>query len=486
MDLLSIYKKIKEVLESHDLLTYIDCPNDYIHHSKRTTHDFFIWIGTKDGKIGNERCHYEVISLELEDKKPNYDKKSDKVFVDVHFEDYCANSFQKLDPQHSYDWGDNQVAIRLNQSGNDMSDPDIVNKVIADLEKTEETYGDRIRRELENMKKEEFSHLIEANHNVIFYGAPGTGKTFLAKEIAKQIVGKGNEKTNIGFVQFHQSYDYTDFVEGLRPTKPATDGSVGFMMVNGVFKQFCISALEALKNAPDENDAPKYVFIIDEINRGEPAKIFGELFYSIDPGYRVKKKDLTGDLFAIRTQYANIYDSPNPFDEALGFKKDDEEPGLEPRRKFGRFFVPNNVYVIGTMNDIDRSVESIDFAFRRRFTWVEIRAKDTQSEILDSLKKPEWGELAKRVMNSLNDSIWKDKEGENGAEVGDEGIEGLSSSYHIGAAYFKKLNELDGDFNRLWIFHLEPLLREYLRGLDDADGKLAKLKQAYYDEADRK
>ena len=121
------------------------------------------------------------------------------------------------------------------------------------------------------------------------------------------------------------------------------------------------------------------------------------------------------------------------------------------------------------MNDIDRNVESMDFAFRRRFTFKEIKATDTQQDILtgldDSIR-----EYAIRRMNSLNDAI--------------SNIEGLSSAYHIGGAYFLKLKDLDNDFEKLWEYHLEGLLREYLRGMEDAESELKKLKEAYENPSD--
>ena len=264
----------------------------------------------------------------------------------------------------------------------------------------------------------EFMRILYSNFNI------GDG------EILKQSNTKSIDYSKYyKLVQFHQSYDYTDFVEGLRPIVSSDYNVPQFERKNGVFKDFCSKALR------DPNG--KYVFIIDEINRGEPSKIFGELFFSIDPGYR-------GEKGKVSTQYQNLID-------------DDEDPFKEG------FFVPANVYIIGTMNDIDRSVESIDFAFRRRFTWVEVTSKESQ-QMLDCLDEPLRTEAINR-MDSLN------------AEI--SATEGLSSSYHIGASYFLKLKDSKGDFDGLWKYHIQPLVREYLRGLDDADTKMNNLEKAY-------
>ena len=274
---------------------------------------------------------------------------------------------------------------------------------------------------------------------------------------------------DVAFVQFHPSYDYTDFIEGLRPTEPNDEGSVGFEKIDGIFKKFCIKALD--------NPSKKYVFIIDEINRGEVAKIFGELFYSIDPGYRVSPdmlaKHVTGEspITAMRTQYSNMDKNPNPFDLALN-----------ENENYGHFFIPSNVYILGTMNDIDRSVESMDFAFRRRFTWKEIKASDTQNAILRNPST--WGgtlptesllsDIEKR-MKLINDFIWDEEK--------DCGIEGFSTAYHIGASYFLKLNQYNNGkvadpFLKLWMNHLESLFIEYLRGTGH-ERKIHELKQLF-------
>ena len=200
-----------------------------------------------------------------------------------------------------------------------------------------------------------------------------------------------------------------------------------------------------------------FVFIIDEINRGEVAKIFGELFYCVDPGYR-------GEKGYIKTQYANLENEGNIFDRVLQKKEKD----------FGHFFIPENVYIIGTMNDIDRSVESMDFAFRRRFSWIEVKAIDTvgmldpkyddNGELIAGLEK-NLAEEAKRRMKNLNAEISK--------------IEDLNDAYHIGASYFLKLKNYGGDFGKLWDYHLKGILTEYLRGNPKADEELEKLKEAY-------
>lgn len=293
----------------------------------------------------------------------------------------------------------------------------------------------------------EYANLLKSNKNLILTGAPGTGKTYLAKLIAKEF-GATEENHQCKMVQFHPSYDYTDFVEGLRPIQKEGESNIGFELKRGAFKDFCAQALENLidsrKSRQDINEEKlverkNFVFIIDEINRGEISKIFGELFFSIDPGYR-------GETGRIQTQYQNLIEDGDMYEDG--------------------FYVPENVYIIGTMNDIDRSVDSMDFAMRRRFAWKEIKATD-RIEMLDELSDLKNEAIDKMV--NLNMAIEK--------------TEGLNSSYHIGPAYFRKVmlykDNPDTMWSYLWDYHIKGVLYEYVRGTEDVDIKMTAFEKAY-------
>ncbi|MDE7314291.1 MAG: AAA family ATPase [Mucispirillum sp.] len=435
----------------------------------------------------------------------------------------------------------------------------------------------------ENELMQSVENLLKSNHNLVLTGAPGTGKTHLAKQIAATMIfGEDISLEDINndeskkekfdyqckFVQFHPSYDYTDFVEGIRPVTKE-DNNSGFERKDGVFKEFCkraiyininyhrlvvdklkefcefllnetqsktieIENVRGIKGAPapiktviynkesetvkvlvntesgsngispttlhqiaewyklyitqflelDEkqqnmktfdnilgityggnhtyiygfiklfhdkykdhleipsyyhinknNDTP-FIFIIDEINRGDFNKIFGELFYAIDPGYR-------GEKGKADTQYQNLVKYDDIF--------------------INGFYIPENVYIIGTMNDIDRSVESMDFAIRRRFAWQEIAPKDTAAAILKTVKI----QKAELILEKFNELI--------------ASPECLGKMYQLGASYFLKLNNyIDDDkvndtesineaYKKLWNNHLHGLIYEYVRGKKSGD-----------------
>jgi 5-methylcytosine-specific restriction endonuclease McrBC GTP-binding regulatory subunit McrB len=285
---------------------------------------------------------------------------------------------------------------------------------------------------------------LENDHNIILTGAPGTGKTFLAQQVAEYFAGKEYVKK----IQFHPSYDYTDLVEGMRPS-----GNNSFSRVDGSFKRFCKCAILGLNvNVSNKELADKekgytetiepskdpYVFIIDEINRGEVSKIFGEVFFCIEESHRGKEE-------AMDTQYQNLVPDGDLFKKG--------------------FYVPDNVYVIGTMNDIDRSVESMDFAFRRRFAFIEIEATTNMLDSID-IDESQVIEDLKKQMKALNNKIIEPKYG-------------LSTAYQIGGAYFLKFEKYYSAFNNnekfaykaLWDNHLKGTLFEYFRVLPQEDRK---------------
>ena len=252
------------------------------------------------------------------------------------------------------------------------------------------------------------------------------------------------KESNFKIVQFHPSYGYEDFIEGVKPKGLTQDGNIKFELVNGEFKQFCIDA----SKKPNE----KFYFIVDEINRAELSRTFGELLYCFE--YRVKFED-NGSIDynknktnLIRTQYSNLIDS----------LQNKHELSLHINESKSYFGIPENVYFIGTMNDIDRSIDSFDMALRRRFSWIR---KNCDLEVVN-----EW-----LYENKIADEI--SAKYIEACESLNKFIEielNLGKSYQIGHAYFMKLklenqsNNLKEDMlTELWENNIKPLLNEYLR-----------------------
>ena len=193
-------------------------------------------------------------------------------------------------------------------------------------------------------------------------------------------------------------------------------------------KQYGQKIHSEITNANNINNIKlcNYIFIIDEINRGDLNKILGELFYAIDPSYR-------GEKGLVTTQYKTLIEEDDLF--------------------YKGFFIPENVYIIGTMNDIDRSVESMDFAIRRRFAWQEITYEMTENEILGKLKNTDLINQSKSRLKKLNSFL----------------TNLLGNEYNIGASYFLKLTECNNSFDELWENHLYGVLYEYFRGYEEEE-----------------
>lgn len=239
-------------------------------------------------------------------------------------------------------------------------------------------------------------NLLEYKKNMILQGAPGVGKTFCAKRLAYSIMGEKDDK-RVAMVQFHQNYSYEDFMMGYRP-----DGN-GFVLKKGIFYEFC-------KKAQKEPDKP-YFFIIDEINRGNLSKIFGELLMLIEKEYRGEE---------IRLAY-------------------NDEP----------FSVPANLYIIGMMNTADRSLAMIDYALRRRFSFFNMQPA-FDSEGFKTYQQTINDETFNKVIDGikyLNDDIKKDNS--------------LGEGFCIGHSYF-----CGGDITKERLvsiidYDIKPMIREY-------------------------
>jgi 5-methylcytosine-specific restriction protein B len=290
--------------------------------------------------------------------------------------------------------------------------------------------------------------------NMILHGAPGTGKTYsVTKSIKARLDLLSSQDTSEQFLltQFHPSYGYEDFIDGIKPSGLDASGNLKFSLVNGEFKKFCIKAFKELIAAKNESRKAKFFyFIADEINRAEISRVFGELLLCIEDDKRLKlTKDknalkVHGDSAIVKTQNSNLWKQ----DHAVVIL--DDNSNINEEGKDFYFGIPENIYFIGTMNDIDRSVDSFDMALRRRFYWKHTECDyDVVAEKFNEDPKVE-----QYISNckQLNQYITS----ESGFNLGD--------SYQLGHSYFLKPERIKStQVNKLWINHISPLLREYLR-----------------------
>lgn len=305
--------------------------------------------------------------------------------------------------------------------------------------------------------------------NIIYYGAPGTGKTKFVKDCL-DILDPNHTRTE--WVQFHSGFEYEDFIDGIKPNG-IQNGNLNLALTNGIFKEFCLKAAQ--------NEKENFFFIVDEINRADIAAVFGETLSLLEENYRGK---------SIKTK---------------NFPLSNQE-----------FFIPANIYFIGMMNDVDKSIDCFDLALRRRFAWVlmecnyevvenatdevyktkceslnnyitsdlkylveyedetKIKIKDIQSYDNTENRDKAYNELFSSASDKDKD---KDKEKEKEKENDKKRYEktsalNLGRAYEIGHSYFLKKDD-STDEQVIWDRHIEPILREYIR-TQFGDGEVEK------------
>ena len=306
--------------------------------------------------------------------------------------------------------------------------------------------------------------------NVIYHGAPGTGKTYTTLQTVKLLCQGDNSRYK--YCQFHPSYSYQDFIEGIKPMR-IVGGNVNLEVVNGIFKQFCIDVkdknetfYEGFKknnkgNAPKIDDYPHYYFIVDEINRGDLSRIFGETFSLLEPDYRDRDFSNPNDGYKksenlIVTPLSNVIEKTSN-KEGLAYKI------IDGKVYFG---IPFNIHFIGLMNDVDKSIDTFDLALRRRFKWITKKCDYDviQDSLLDKITNTDEVADYKKSCETLNEFITKP-----------EGL-GLSENYQLGQSYFMKIvNMLSSksktitETARKSVFenYIETTLREYAREVCD-------------------
>ncbi|WP_235044236.1 McrB family protein [Campylobacter concisus] len=282
-----------------------------------------------------------------------------------------------------------------------------------------EKYGGVLRDIFGNFRKcitNAFGKLTQNGiKNIIYYGAPGTGKTKFVKDCLDIL---DPNRTRTEWVQFHSGFEYEDFIDGIKPIG-IQNGNLNLALTNGIFKEFCLKA--------EQNLNENFFFIVDEINRADIAAVFGETLSLLEENYRGE---------SIKTKNYTLSKQ--------------------------EFSIPSNIYFIGMMNDVDKSIDCFDLALRRRFAWVLM---ECDYEVVENATDKAY----KTKCKNLNQYITGKTYELNGKQEQD-GLN-LGRAYEIGHSYFLKKEAMSEQ--QIWNRHIEPILREYIR-TQFGDGEVEK------------
>lgn len=521
----STFDDIRKLIEEKDKIFALTVKSMAEHKKENIKNAFFFLMAMALGGVDdNKLCGMNFLKL-VGCKKDDWSKNARK-FVDPKKDEVLGDSYiellEKLQNSSLRTIHDSEKLEIKNEHQNDIFEIENLDWFFDGILENESGKArakndlndaiDNLIKLYEKIERTPQYSLLLSNKQLIMNGAPGTGKTYLARnDIADLLLSNLGESEDVdkknlrlGMVQFHPSYDYTDFIDGIRPD--LSGKSLKYTLKNGSFKSFCRRAgvierilatkekvneqnidkflkgedndiieywkdeienniklkdeiNECKKEEFDVSKLPKFLFIIDEINRAEISKVLGEVMYCLDPDNR-------GYKGAISTQYSSLATDETFF---ISEKND-------------RFFIPSNVYIIGTMNDIDRSVEVFDFALRRRFAWYEVKANDDVMErVLKSMKVDEslgcdnyndYKNKIEKFNNAIRDNL------------------GLNEHYYIGPSYFAKIN-LYLDINKdnyvdarekVWDNHLLQILNEYVKGRGKK-GEIEAIKKGFIPES---
>lgn len=345
-----------------------------------------------------------------------------------------------------------------------------------------EKYGGVLRDIFGNFRKcitNAFGKLTQNGiKNIIYYGAPGTGKTKFVKDCLDIL---DPNRTRTEWVQFHSGFEYEDFIDGIKPIG-IQNGNLNLALTNGIFKEFCLKAAQ--------NEKENFFFIVDEINRADIAAVFGETLSLLEENYRGKSS-------AIKIKNSAL------MEDIIVSDASKKSLCIDYGNLQTKFYIPANIYFIGMMNDVDKSIDCFDLALRRRFAWVLMecdyevvenatdKAYKTKCESLNNYITNELKYLVEyedetrvkiRSIQSYNNaenrdddynklfSDASDKEKDKKRYEKTSGLN-LGRAYEIGHSYFLKKETTDE--KEIWARHIEPILREYIR-TQFGDGEVEK------------